>query len=167
MTAHIIIHVIIVTCVGLRKKRARGRNAPHSDAASGSMGAMCHLAPQDDTSLILTLVAPIILSLSHLPLPLLLPLPPPPPLPLLKKQHHQQLCWLRRSACAHGERRAVATSPWSAEWRAALTASACTPRHAAAASGRVSERRRPRQGGKRGQACIRENPASGTEKTDR
>ena len=33
----------VVTCVGLREQRARGRNASHPNAASGSIGRL-HLA---------------------------------------------------------------------------------------------------------------------------
>ena len=54
----------VVTCVGLRKHRARGRICPPQGAANASRGAMCHLASQDDTSLILTLVAHIPNSIS-------------------------------------------------------------------------------------------------------
>ena len=39
-------HVIITTCVGLRKHRARGRICSHPDATNGSIGRL-HLASQD------------------------------------------------------------------------------------------------------------------------
>ena len=55
--------ISVSTYAGVREQRARGRNVSDINAANGNIRAMCHLAPQDDTSLILSVVA---LSLIHI-----------------------------------------------------------------------------------------------------